>query len=146
MRKALLLLIAAPFVTFAADPMFGTWKINLEKSKLANPAAWKGRVVIIESAGGDAYRTVTVTPAADSKTQRTEEIRYLDGKEHQRSTNPAETLVTRTIDDHHRILVFRRDGKEIGSIDSTISADGKVMTNVYKGVDANGKESQQLRV
>ena len=102
--------------------------------------------MIIESAGGDAHRTVTVTPTGDGKTQRTDEIRYLDGKDHQSSTNPAETGVTRIIDDHHQIIVLKRDGREIGSIDSRISADGKVMTRVYKGLDAYGKESQQLRV
>ena len=102
--------------------------------------------MIIESAGGDAYRTVFVTPTSGRKTRRTEEIRYLDGKEHPNSANPGETITTRTMDDHHRILFFRRDGKETGSIDSIISADGKIMTNVYKGIDANEKQSQQLRV
>jgi len=146
MRKVFLLFIAATLVASAADPMFGTWKFNLEKSKVGNPSAWKGRLMIIESAGGDAYRSVFVTPTADGKTQRTEEIRYLDGKEHPRSTNPGETIVTRTINDHHRILIFKKDGKETSSMDSTISADGKVLTNVYKGPDANGKQGEQLRV
>jgi hypothetical protein len=88
MRKAIFLLIVASIVTSAADPMFGTWKINLEKSKLANPGNWRGRMMIIESAGGSAYRTITVTPTADDKTQRTEEIRYMDGKEHSKQHEP----------------------------------------------------------
>lgn len=146
MRKSLFVLIAAPILTFAAEPIYGTWKINLEKSKLANTAAWKGRMMIIESAGSDAFRTVTLTPTQDGKVQRVEEIRYWDGKEHQSGTNPGETAVTRMIDDHHQIIVLMRNGRETGSIDSTISADGRVMTSLYKGLDVNGRESQQVRV
>jgi len=40
----------------------------------------------------------------------------------------------------------KRDGKEIGSIDGSISADGKVMTNEFKGLDNNGREVRERRV
>jgi hypothetical protein len=144
MRKMFLLLIVAALGASAADLWFGTWKINLEKSEFSNPAAWKGRMMIIESAGGDAYRTVFITPTA--KIQRAEEIRYLDGKEHPGSTNPAEMTISRRIDDRHHTVVLKRDGKEIASFDSTVSADGKTLTNLFKGVDANGKAVQERRV
>jgi hypothetical protein len=81
MLTLLCLALVCQMVVFAADPMFGTWKFNVEKSKAGNPAVWQGRTMIIESVDGNAYRRVTVTPREDSKSQRTEEIRYLrEGK------------------------------------------------------------------
>jgi len=41
MRKRLFLLLFTTLGAWAAGPFYGTWKINLEKSHLENPAAWK---------------------------------------------------------------------------------------------------------
>jgi hypothetical protein len=39
------------------------------------------------------------------------------------------------VDDGHTQQVLKTGGKDMGSIDMVISADGKVMTCVYRSVD-----------
>lgn len=139
-----LALVMLASALIAADPSVGTWKINIEKSKLRNPEAWKGRGMIIEATGPDSYKVTFERPKADGTIDRTTDVVSLDGKEN--PTSQGSVRVSKRIDARHTYDIFKKDGKEVGSLDSVISPDGKTMTNHSKTVDANGKEQEDFRV
>jgi hypothetical protein len=64
LNKFVLCILLIVGTAVAADPEVGTWKINIEKSKLRNPAAWKGRIMIIEQVGPDTRRVIFEIPNA----------------------------------------------------------------------------------
>src|SRR2546427_7332101 len=101
MRLKSLIVFAPAFVRlmFAADPWvgIGTWRINLEKSKLANPAALKGSVMTIEAAGDHKMRITQENP----KTGKTVNIYLPDGKEHPQDGSPGISRVSQHTDELH---------------------------------------------
>jgi hypothetical protein len=129
---------------FAADPMVGTWKINIEKSKLRNPAAWKGRSMIIEQVASDTFRITFILPNANGGVDRRVDIR--SPKENPVDGSPGETSVQQKIDEHHRRTIFKRNGTEVGKLESAISPDGKTTTNTISGVGNDGKPFEEVRV
>ena len=136
-----LLIFATVGIVSADDPSVGTWKINIEKSKLQDPARWKGGTSTVTLVKEGTYHYTW--SYADGR--KTEETRIYDGKERP----DGEKGITQ-IDEsknlfHHRTIV-KRDGKQIASIEGTISPDGKTKTVVAKGVDANGQPWEEIRV
>ena len=143
LSRLLLVGILCAATMLAADPQIGTWTINIEKSKLTHPAAWKGRKMIIEPAGADAVRITFEQPLPNGEVQRRVNIR--SAKENP-GGNSGETSITQRIDEHHRRTIFKKDGKQVGTIDSTVSEDGKTMTNLFKGTDSKGNPIDEVRV
>ena len=141
-KFALCLLICAGTL-FAADPQVGTWKINIEKSKLRNPAAWKGRMMIVEQVGPETYRITFETPNAKGGMDKRVDVR--SPKENPVDGSPGETTIVQTIDGH-RSTILKKDGKEIGKLDGAISPDGKTQTNTVRGVGNDGKAFEEIRV
>ena len=72
--------LSCGFTLMAADPIVGTWKVNVEKSKMRNPV--QSEIMKIEETAPNTYRCVfdIVTPTGE-KLHR-EIIRIADGKEH----------------------------------------------------------------
>jgi hypothetical protein len=124
--------------------MVGTWKINVEKSKLRNPAAWKGRSMIIEQVGSDTFHVTFLLPKANGGVERRVDIR--SPKENPVDGSPGETSVMQRIDEYHHRTIFKKDGKEIGKIESAISPDGRTTTNTINGVSNDGKPFEEIRV
>lgn len=131
-------------MSFAADTRTGTWKLNLEKSRVQNASAWKSRLMIFEAAGPGAYRvTFEDTRADGTVTRRTDLVSY-DGKKN--PTAGDRVRVTTLIDDHHATEVIEKDGKEVERLEEMISADGRTMTNHLTGTYTNGRPMDEIRV
>ena len=130
----------------AATPEVGTWKINLEKSKLVSPASWNGRRMIIERTDNGSRRITFERPMPNGQIQKQVAVRSYDGKESAVEGTPGETTTTQRIDDFHVRTVFKTNGKQTLVLESTVSPDGKVMTNTIKGMDKNGKPFDEIRV
>ena len=128
----------------AADPRVGTWKMNLEKSKVPDPAAWKSRVMIVEATGPETFNVTFEDTRADGTVARRTDVLSFDGKKN--PTAGGRVRVSRRIDDHHAIDVFEKDGKEVERLEEVISADGKTMTDHLKGITTNGQPLDQIRV
>ena len=129
---------------FAADPMVGTWKINVEKSKLRNPTASKGRSMIIEQVGSDTFRVTFLLPNAKGGVDKRVDIR--SPKENPVDGSPGETTVMQKIDEYHYRTIFKRNGKDAGKIEGTISPDGRTQTNTINDVGNDGKPFEDVRV
>ena len=48
------------------------------------------------------------------------------------SMGNADTMAVQRIDASHYVTTMKKDGKVVGSVDSTLSADGKVFTQAVK--------------
>ena len=137
--------LAVALSAFGADQIVGTWKINTEKSKLVEPTSYNGRQMIIEPTG-NGYRFTFEQPMPDGQIQKRVELRSSDGKEVAVEGRPGLATTMQRIDDFHHRTISKMNGKQVQVLESTISPDGKTMTNVVKGTDSKGKPYEEIRV
>jgi hypothetical protein len=128
----------------AADTRVGTWKLNLEKSKVQNATAWKSRLMIFEATGSDTYKVTFEDTRADGTVTRRTDALSFNGKKN--PTAGGRVRVSRRIDDHHAIDVIEKDGKEVERIEEVISPDRRTMTNHLTGIYTNGRPMDEIRV
>jgi len=133
MRITLTVLAALLFsLTLMAADFTGTWKLNVEKSKIQNNDL-ASETMTISQAGPNSYTTTVDAVSKSGERRHTELYRIDDGEEH-----PAKgvgfkaegvTETSQQVNVSTRKITQKRDGKVIGEITSTLSSDGKVMTN-----------------
>jgi hypothetical protein len=115
---------------FAAD-FAGTWKLNLEKSKLEDSTV-ASETMTITPTGPNAYRTSIDTVLKSGKKEHAEIDRTYDGQERpiQGVANPqGSTEKCELLDPSTRKVTRRKDGQLVFELISTVSADGTVLTN-----------------
>jgi hypothetical protein len=125
------ILLAVPLM---ASDFTGTWKLNLAKSKPSTDLA--SETMKIEQTDPNAYRT-TIDSVLKSRQKEHQEInRICDGKEHPSTgvgfKQEGATEICEQMSSTRKVTQ-KRDGKVVSEFTSTVSPDGKVMTNVRKG-------------
>jgi hypothetical protein len=122
----------------AADPVVGTWQLNVAKSKFAGAAPKSAVRVYTESAAGI---TVKVTTVAANGTSSAEESTFkYDGREYPYSGSTDFDSLSLTRKDANTVQsTQKKAGKVIGSTVRTVSKDSKVLTLVSKRTGADGK-------
>ena len=128
----------------AADPIVGTWKLNLEKSKLHNPV--QSYALKIELNPPNTYRCVFDVVNTKGDKRHVEIIRISDGIEHPVEGVNAPMGVTEVTSQDFKHVIRKRDGKVVAEIKGTISADGNVHTVTQTVTDASGNQYQELLV
>ena len=122
-----------------ADPMLGTWKLNVAKSK----TTYKSGTTVIEAAG-DAVKVTADLEAPDgTKYHWTWTAKY-DGKDNPVTGttpygSPAVASLTK-VDARTAKVVGKVGGKQVVEQTITVSADGKTRTVVTHGTDAKGQK------
>lgn len=124
----------------AAEPFVGTWKLNLEKSTLqGNSAEIASEKMTISKTGTNTHRTTIDIVLKSGKTLHQEFNRTLDGKEHPTAEvglkEEGDTETVERINVSTRKIIDKKDGKLLSEITSTVSPDGKMMTNVRTNAD-----------
>ena len=133
MRPTLMILGTILLAVTGAD-FTGTWKLNLAKSKLRNDLA--SETMKIEQTGPNTYRTTVDIVLKSGQKEHQEINRICDGEEHPstgvgfKQEGAAEICEQMS---SSRKVTQKRDGKAVSEFTSTVSGDGKVMTNVWKG-------------
>ena len=143
-----LMLLGFTGTLLAADAFSGTWKLNVAKSKLAAGTEVKEITVVIAEQGDNLAVTVTGT-GGDGKPISVKytlpakggSVSYIEGAPPSGATATTKRVNAKTIDSTSSL-----NGKEVGSTHTVISADGKTLTRVVKGVDAQGKAFQNTEV
>src|SRR5262245_20844267 len=102
MKKLLALVtLAAVFCAapaFASDPIVGTWKLNVEKSKFGGEKVTAGTRVYSESGG--VYTLDQKVTGADGK-EKSMSATYADGKEEKQPMGGiGDTIAVKKINDH----------------------------------------------
>jgi hypothetical protein len=131
----------------AADPLVGTWKLNVAKSKPA-PAP-PGRSVkeetLVIQATGERYDVTLKETREDGSSVSIQYWEPINGgpRTYSEGAPSTGTSVTGTkINNSTLEHITTRDGKVVLTRHNTVSANGKTMRDDTKGVDAQGKPIQ----
>ena len=141
---AALLFVAGSAFAQGANPLAGTWKLNVEKSK---GSTYKGGTTKVEAAGDNVAFTVDIT-GADGKPMHWSFSGKYDGKDVPlKGTNPyGDTIAATRVDPHTTRLTIKNAGKVTATQTIVVAADGKTRTTATKGTDAAGKAVDSLAV
>ena len=131
----------------SSNPLVGTWKLNIAKSKYNAGTAPKSATTTIEAAGaGVKYTVDTVT--ADGTVRHWTYTTNNDGKDSPIVGNAAQgdaAAVTR-VDANTTRAAYKKGGKVTVTSTSVLSGDGKTRTNTSKGKDALGQLTDNVQV
>jgi hypothetical protein len=130
----------------AADPVVGTWKLNVAKSKFSPGPALKSQTRIYsQSAEGITLNMKTV--GADGKETTTQTTYQFDGKDYPVTGAPDyDSLSAKQIETNTAEFTLKKAGKAIGTTRRTVSKDGKILTATSKVTDAKGQKSEDVTV
>jgi len=122
-----------------ADPVIGTWKLNATKSQVrAGPALARSDTrTYTTSDGGVTLTWKRVT--GEGKDITVSSTTSYDGKDYPIQGSPdVDTGNAKRIDANTVETTIKRNGKVVGRSKRTVSKDGKTLTVVTKGTNANG--------
>jgi len=131
-------MLAFTTVASAANPVVGTWQLNLTKSKFSpGPAPKSETRTYTESADGINMTWTSV--AADGKSVNVKSTFKTDGKDYPvTGSSNFDTLTLKQVDSHTVHSVQKKGGKVVGETTRTVSKDGRVLTLASKGTSADG--------
>jgi hypothetical protein len=129
-----------------ADPVVGTWKLNLAKSTFGGGPALKNQTrTYSQSAQGITLKMKTVS--AEGKETTTQTTYRVDGKDYPSMGNPDfDSLSGMVIDSNTTEFTLKRAGKPVGTIRRTVSKDGQTLTLNFVITNAKGVKLSQLTV
>jgi hypothetical protein len=150
MIRALLIgaiFMAAASVAAAADPLFGTWQLNLAKSKFSpGPAPKSMTRIYADSAQGKITLTINAT-SADGKSSTVTYTYKNDGKPYPVSSNADADMAAVTPVDAFTVNFKQiRAGATIATGVRTVSKDGKRLTVAQKGTHADGSPFDDVMI
>jgi hypothetical protein len=134
-RKVLPILLIVG--TMAAADFTGTWKLNPAKSKLGTRDIAQGTLTIKQT-GPDTYTSTLDFVTRSGEKRHQENVRVCDGKEHavpRVDSSKVSTVMCQLGPGSTRKIVEKESDKVMAEMTSTMSADGKVLTNVWKYED-----------
>jgi len=122
------------------DPAFGTWKLNVEKSKFSPGPAAKEMTVTIEPAGAGRKVEISGTMGDGAALKWGYSGNY-DGKDIRvTGTNPdADVVMLKRLSPTTVRSTYKKDGKRTLVNGVAVSADGKTLTVAQSGVNAKGQ-------
>lgn len=130
----------------ATDPVIGTWKLNLEKSKYAAGNAPKSITRTYASAGGATTLTVTGVASDGSAINQSATLTY-DGKDVAWSGSTAfDTVTAKKVNGTTVKTELKKDGKVVGHSTRTITSKGKVLTIATAMKTAKGGTTHETAV
>lgn len=147
MKNLFMLLVVAGALlsgTAFADPIIGTWKLNVAKSKFApGGELTAGTRVYTESAG--LYTLEQKLTGKDGK-ERSGKATYRNGQDvKQDSSDLADTTIAKKIDANTWDFDLKKGGKTVGHVHRVVSTDGKTLTVHNSGAQLSGaKEDETL--
>lgn len=141
MRKLLaLLLVGLVFAAnsaLAADPIVGTWTLNVAKSKFTSGPAPKAATRVYTESDG-VYTLEQKITAADGK-EVPLKVQYREGQDATvTGQNGIDSIHATKVDANTWDFALMSGGKEVGHVHRTVSANGKVLTVRNTGKQPSG--------
>ena len=142
---ALIMVSAASAQT--AEPIVGTWKLDLAKSTYKPGPAPKSSILTIEPAG-KGMKVAVDAVNADGSPLKWGFTTLRDGKEEAPVTgNPMFDVITSTRESATAgTNVYKKAGKVVMTTKAAISADGKTMTLTSTGTDPKGQAIHNVQI
>jgi len=131
-----------------SNPLVGTWKLNLTKSKY-DPGPMPKSLTRTVEAQGDGVKYTFEGVADDGKPIAYGFSVKFDGKDNPASgsmPSAADSISAKRIDGHHYVATLKKGGKEVGTSKVTVSKDGKVTTVDSTGTTASGAKEHDVQV
>ena len=140
-RIPAIVLLAATFIggiAMAADPVVGTWTLDVAKSKFSpGPALKSATRVYTESADGVTLDSKNV--GADGKEISLHVAYKADGTSYPVTGNAdADSVTPRSVSARTWDFTLAKAGKVVGTVHRVVSADGKTLTVKNKGTHNDG--------
>jgi len=128
------------------DPVFGTWKLNLEKSTFGGMPKLTSQIRTYSRAA-EGFTLKMTTVSAEGKATTTQTTYKLDGKDHPSMGNPDfDSLAGTQIDANTAEFTLKKAGKPVGRIRRTVSKDGRTLMVNYVLTTADGVQTSALSV
>ena len=128
------------------DPLIGTWKLNLSKSKYEPGPPPQSQVNKYEPSGKDGVKRIIDGVNAKGEKNRTEESYLFDGKEHPVNNPAADAGVNRRLDAYTTERMLSKGGRLVNALRRVVSKDGKTLTTTQMGTTAQGKPFYNVQV
>jgi hypothetical protein len=130
------------------NPLVGTWKLNVAKSKF-DPGPLPKSLTRTVEAQGDGVKYTFDGVAADGKPISYGFSVLFDGKDSPISgstPNGADTVSAKRIDSNHYVATQKKGGKVLVTSKVAVSKDGKVTTVDAMGTNASGAKTHDVQV
>ena len=128
------------------DPIVGTWRLDLARSTFKPGPPPRGQLVTIETAG-KGIKVSVHSVSADGTEVKWGFSSLRDGKDAPVTDNPNYDTanVTQNTPTEGTIL-YKKGGKTIVTVKTSVSKDGKRLTVTYTGVNFEGKPMNNVAV
>ena len=121
----------------------GTWKANLSKSHRDPNHQFQSLRLHFEVSDEAVLLTFTGVNPAGEQGSGTRNLRP-DSKEHPIAEAPGVVEIVRWVGPYSLETVYRHDGKVVSEGLYEVSGDGNTLTSKGKGIDASGKQFEQI--
>jgi hypothetical protein len=129
----------------APDPMVGTWKLDVAKSTYKPGPPPKSATVVIDAAGKGIKIAVDAVTADGPMKWGYSTMR--DGKDTPVTGNPAYDTVSATqASPTEGTIVYKKGGKTVATLKTSVSKDGKTLTVTTDGTDPKGQTMHNVAV
>ena len=118
------------------SPFVGTWKLNLAKSKFTSPP--REEMFTVQMVGDQDQVTVTGTAAVGSPISMKYEVPDKGGTGKVLTGGPYDAVSGKRIDENTYETSLMKGGKEILHHHLVVAKDGKTMTDIATGTNAQG--------
>jgi hypothetical protein len=132
----------------AADPITGTWKLDVRKSNFVERPPKEQTETYRELASGDLEMVLTRTQQDGASTIVTLTWPALGGAVHDPASAlpKGEAIIETLLGPGNWIAIFLTDGKQQTTMHKVITSDGRTMVQTFKTVDPHGRPGEQVQV
>ena len=129
------------------DPLMGTWKLNLAKSKFSPGPPPKSLIAKFEPSGNNGLELTYDEVDAQGNSTRGHYTANYDGKDYPYTGNPdADVLSMKRIDASTTDAMWKKAGKATITSRRAVSKDGKTLTTTQTGKNAKGQTVNNVMV
>ena len=122
------ILLGAVGAHAAANPLVGTWHLNVAKSKFRTSPPPKSAIAKVESKDGGITVHLSIVNG-DGKKGEFQYTASYDGKDYPISGSKVfDAIALKRVDDHTDEVIYKEKGKVIRTSKRTVSNDGKTLT------------------
>jgi hypothetical protein len=126
------------------DPVNGTWKLNVAKSKFSSGQAPKSQTRTYQ-VSGDSIKNTTNGVDSEGKPVHVEFTANYDGKDYPMTGNPdANTIAIKRVDRYTAVSTLKKNGKVVARTTRKVAKDGKTATFESRGTNAKGEKIDNL--
>jgi len=132
----------------AADPITGTWKLDVGSSKFVQTPPKEQIETYSELATGDIEMVLSKTQKEGAPTTTKLTWPAQGGVVHDPASAlpKGETIIETLIGPGDWLAIFLTDGKQVATMHKVISRDGKAMVQTIEAVDSHGLPVEQVQV